>query len=311
MEKAEETAANQEMRQPDKKLEGKSTNYTLGQLNGTITMLPLLNSTAEMQQFTRRVSELNNWDRQRTPVRYPPFKHVIYIIKENRTYDQMFGDVASGDGDPSLLFFSRNSNPNHRAITERFGLFDRFFVNAEVSQQGHPWSTSAYVTDYTEKTTPALYSNRCGAPDDEADTDIPISGFLWDSAIKKGLSLRNYGEYALPVKNDHGKPGAPVRYQTTKKSLAPYTNTEYPAFDLDIQDQRRADVWLKEFQHYVDSGTFPALEIMHLPSDHTAGGRAGSRTPRACMADNDLALGRLRRSSIENALLARHRIFRA
>src|SRR5215213_3555384 len=173
------TRANAGMRQPDARLAPNSTDYTLGQLNGTITTLPARPSAAELRGFTRRVREANNWDRPPRRPAYPPFKHVIYVIKENRTYDQMFGDVKEGDGDPSLLFFTAEATPNHRALAARFGLFDRFFVNAEVSQQGHPWSTSAYVTDYTEKTTPTLYSSRRGAPDDEGEVDEPLSGFLW------------------------------------------------------------------------------------------------------------------------------------
>lgn len=287
------TRANPEMRQPDEKLAGGSMDYTLGQLNGTINVVSPRPSSAELRALTRRVSAANNWSQMHTAPQYPPFKHVIYIIKENRTYDQMFGDVKEGDGDAALLYFPREVNPNHRALAARFGLFDRFFVNAEVSQQGHPWTTSAYVTDYTEKTTPTLYSNRRGAPDDEGEVDEPVSGFLWDAAIRRGLVLRNYGEYCVPVEADKNRPDAPQRYRAAKASLVPYTNQDYPSFDMDIKDQRRIEVWLKEFQEFVRKGNLPALEIMHLPGDHTSGGRAGKRTPRAYMADNDLALGRM------------------
>jgi DNA-binding beta-propeller fold protein YncE len=285
--------ANNEGQQPNAKLEPSSTSYTLGQLNGTITELPSRPSDTQLQQFTRRVRRANNWDRAPSTPKYPPFKHVIYIIKENRTYDQVFGDLANGDGDPSLLFFPRECAPNHRALVERFGLFDRFFCNAEVSQQGHQWSTSAYVTDYTEKTTPSLYSFRRAEPDDEGDVDEPLNGYLWDSALKKGLALHNYGEFALPTESRDKKSGGPPRYRASKAALAPHTNPDYPSFDMDIPDQQRADVWLKELQAFDKKGSLPALEIIHLPGDHTAGGRAGKRTPRACMADNDLALGRM------------------
>ncbi len=287
------TRANPLMRQPDKKLEGGSTDYTLGQLNGTVNVVSPRLSSTELSALTRRVVAANNWSQTRAAHKYPPFKHVIYVIKENRTYDQMFGDVKDGDGDASLLYFPRESNPNHRSLAARFGLFDRFFVNAEVSQQGHPWTTSAYVTDYTEKTTPALYSNRRGGPDDEGDADEPASGFLWDAAIRRGLTLRDYGEYCVPVEADNSTPDAPQHYRASKASLAPYTNQDYPAFDLNITDQRRIEVWLKDFQEFVRKGNLPALEIMHLPGDHTSGGRAGKRTPRDYVADNDLALGRM------------------
>ena len=178
----------------------------------------------------------------------------------------------------------------HHALAERFGLFDRFFCNAEVSSQGHVWSTAAYVTDYGEKTIPSLYSDRRNA-NDRGDVDEPAYGYLWDAAIKKGLTLRNYGEFGEPIPNKNKQ--EPVRYRAVKPALDRYTSREYPAYDLTIPDQVRVDVWLKEFQEFVRSGNLPALQIMHLPGDRTSGGRAGRRTPKAYMADNDLALGRM------------------
>jgi DNA-binding beta-propeller fold protein YncE len=284
------SSMNPKMDQPDKRLDRSSPDYTLGQLNGTITEVSLSFTAADLKGYTDRVGAANHWDRPASTPKYPPFKHVIYIIKENRTYDQVFGDMPGGDGDSSLLYFGRDSTPNHRAIAERFGLFDRFFVNAEVSQQGHQWSTSAYVTDYTERTTPSIYSNRRAGPDDEKDVDEPVSGYLWDAALKRGLSLRNYGEFALPAPDS---PASAKRYRPLKAALVPHTSTEYPAFDMDIRDQKRVDAWLAEFGEFTRKGALPALEIMHLPGDHTSGGRAGKRTPRAYMADNDQALGRI------------------
>jgi DNA-binding beta-propeller fold protein YncE len=285
------TRANPKFPTPDIELADNSVDYTLGQLNGTITVLPAETKRAEMTQLTARVERANNWTT--TPSsspNYPPFKHVIYIIKENRTYDQVFGDLPRGDGDKSLVFFSGAVSPNHHALAERFGLFDRFFCNAEVSSQGHVWSTAAYVTDYGEKTIPSLYAYRRDS-NDRGDVDEPAPGYLWNAAIKKGLTLRNYGEFGepIPTKNTN----EPVRYRATKTALDRYTNHEYPAFDMKIPDQVRADVWLKEFQQYVQQGNLPALQIMHLPGDHTSGGRPGRPTPKAHMADNDLALGRI------------------
>src|SRR5439155_26174609 len=123
----------------------------------------------------------------------PTFKHIVCIIKENRTYDQIFGDLKAGDGEPSLLFFDKTSTPNHRALALRFGLFDRFFTNAEVSSQGHIWSTAAYVTDFGEKTVPSMYSDRRATVDGE-EIDEPEAGFLWTLAKKAGVSFRDYGE---------------------------------------------------------------------------------------------------------------------
>jgi DNA-binding beta-propeller fold protein YncE len=263
----------------------KDRDYTLNIVNGTIRTiaLPLTDLAAQ----SRRAAAANRWNAALKKVTYPPFKHVIYIIKENRTYDQVFGDMPQGDGDPSLLFFGRDSSPNHHALAERFGLFDRFFCNAEVSQQGHMWSTAAYVTDYGEKTTHPLYDEKRPSPDDEGDVDEPAEGFLWTRAIEKGISLRIYGEMALP--DGKGK----TTYHSLKKEAQPDTCPTYPAFDMKISDQRRADVWLSELKEFIRRGTLPQLEIIHLPSDHTSGGRAGRPTPRAYMADNDLALGRM------------------
>jgi DNA-binding beta-propeller fold protein YncE len=289
--KGKGTRANPEFPTPEVELPDDSVAYTLGQLNGTITTLPAVTNPAEMMRFTRRVARANNWNRAPgNKVKYPPFKHVIYIIKENRTYDQVFGDLPQGDGDASLVFFPRAVSPNHHALAERFGLFDRFFCNAEVSSQGHIWSTAAYVTDYGEKTIPSLYSSRRD-PNDRNDVDEPASGYLWNAAIRKGVTLRNYGEFGEPLPNK--KPSEPVRYRAIKPALDRYTSREYPAYDLKIRDQIRADIWLKEFQEFVRRNNLPALEIIHLPGDHTSGGRPERPTPKAYMADNDLALGRM------------------
>ena len=276
--------------QPNGKLQPDSETYTLGQLNGTVVKLPNKFNWTELSELSKRVARANNWNR---PVvvapKYPPFKHVIYIIKENRTYDQIMSDLPQGDGDTSLLFFPRAISPNHHALAERFGLFDRFFVNAEVSSQGHVWSTAAYVTDYTEKTIPSGYAYR-RSPNDRGDVDDPVSGYLWNAAIKKGVTLRNYGEFrwAMPKKKDE-----PIRESTKKSALFPYTSYDYPDSDLKISDQVRADAWSREFQQFVRDGNLPALQILHLPGDHTAGARPGRPTPFACMADNDFALGRM------------------
>jgi hypothetical protein len=125
--------------------------YDLGQLNGTLRILPDKLTQPELAGLSSRVAAANGWGQQRLARQYPPFKHVIYIIKENRTYDQVLGDLKEGDGDPSLVFFGQRISPNHHALALRFGLFDRFFTNAEVSSQGHIWSTAAYVTDFGEK----------------------------------------------------------------------------------------------------------------------------------------------------------------
>jgi DNA-binding beta-propeller fold protein YncE len=253
--------------------------YVLGQLNGSLRIVSTKDPPAD---YTRRVAAANNWNDKPVARRYPPFKHVVYIIKENRTYDQIFGDLKEGDGDPDLLFFDRASTPNHRALAMRFGLFDRFFTNAEVSSQGHMWSTAAYVTEYGEKTIPSLYSNRRADVDGE-EAGEPEGGFLWTLAKKAGVSFRDYGEMVT----------GPQGWAKMQRDLGSDFSRTYPPYNLEISDQKRADAWLAEFQQFVADGNLPALEVLHLPSDHTAGANPKYRTPKAYMADNDYALGRI------------------
>jgi YVTN family beta-propeller protein len=280
--------------------------YTLGQLTGSVLVAPVVRASgAELAGLTQRVERANGWRDVTRDAAYPPFEHVVYIIKENRTYDQVLGDMTQGDGDTTLLFFPRANSPNHHALADRFGLFDRFFVNAEVSPDGHNWSTAAYATDYLEKTVPSNYSdrgrtydyegtNRNRVPSEQGAEDAaePASGYLWDLVQRKGLTLRNYGEFVIP---ERANPNAsmPAGYRGVKPFLAANTNRDYPPFDMDITDQHRADIWLEEFKEYVQRGTMPALMIVRLPRDHTVGARAGAPTPQAYMADNDLALGRI------------------
>jgi hypothetical protein len=207
---------------------------------------------------------------------------VIYIIKENRTYDQVLGDVKEGDGDASLVYFPDTTvTPNHHALARRFGLFDRFFANAEVSSQGHMWSTAAYVTDYGEKVIPSGYAQKRGDMDGE-DADTPERGFLWTQARGYGVTFRDYGEMV---------PGA--GWPNEPKDLPPDVSPTYKPFDLTTLDQDRIDAWLAEFKAFLAHDNMPQLEVMHLPNDHLAAGRPGKCTPKACMADNDLALARL------------------
>ena len=288
---------------PDGPQPGRShpdTAYTLGQIRGSLSIVPAARATqAELDAFSRRVASANRWDNA-TPrgSPYPPITHVMYILKENRTYDQVLGDLPQADGDTSLVLFGRAVTPNHHALAERFGIFDRFFVNAEVSADGHNWSMAAYATDYTQKTTPSNYdgggrtydyegTNRNRIVEDDAAE--PAQGYLWDLARRAGISFANFGEFAI----EEDEPGAGRRYRGTKPFLAAHTDPRYPPFDMSIPDQYRADIWLEAFQGWVRAGSMPALQILHLPCDHTSGAEAGSRTPRAMVADNDLALGRI------------------
>jgi DNA-binding beta-propeller fold protein YncE len=263
--------------------DGKPLAYTLGQLNGSLRLVRSSMTPAQLSALSQRVAAANNWQQHRATRRYPAFKHVIYIIKENRTYDQVLGDLGDGDGEAGLVYFPDIiTTPNHHALARRFGLFDRFFVNAEVSSQGHIWSTAAYVTDYGEKIVPSAYAGKRGEVDGE-DTDEPERGFLWTLAKRSGVTFRDYGEM---VKGNLGWP-------VTQPGLGADVNPDYVPFDLVTQDQKRADVWIAELQRFVRDGNMPQLELMWLPMDHLTAARPGKCTPYACMADNDLALGRI------------------
>jgi len=308
--KGQGTQPNPDFPQPPMRRAAGEANYTMGQLTGTVSELPLVRtSDAELATLSAHVARANGWG-EHTERRgaYPAaIKHVMYIIKENRTYDQVFGDVYSGDGDPSLVFFPRAVSPNHHALADRFGLFDRFFVNAEASPDGHNWSTAAYTTDYLQKTVPSNYSDRGRTYDYEGtnrgfehvpweegneDVNEPANGYLWNLAQDAGITFRNFGEFVVPEYAD-ADDRMPSGYKGNKPFLKSHTSKAYPGFDLDIPDQKRADVWIQELQGYVRDGAMPALQILRLPNDHTAGGRAGSPTPEAYFADNDLALGRI------------------
>jgi YVTN family beta-propeller protein len=296
------TGPNPKGPQPNRSSSANPRAYTLGQTSGTLTMISIAGvSATELAGYSARVAAANGWNLSHPTAHYPPIQHVIYVIKENRTYDQILGDLPSGDGDTSLVFFPRKISPNHHALAERFGVFDRFFVNAEVSPDGHNWSTAAYATDYLEKTVPSNYSRRGRSYDYEGtnrdsvpadDVAEPGSGYLWNLAERAGITFRNYGEFVIPL--DFRPDGTrPAGYQANKPFLREHTNGKFPGFSMSIPDQRRADIWIAELQEFERAGTMPALEIVRLPNDHTSGMAAGAHTPFAFMADNDLALGRM------------------
>ena len=278
--------------------------YTLGQTTGSLVTTTVARAgAAELAPLTARVARANRWGEPREKFTYPPIEHVIYIVKENRTYDQVLGDLAQADGDTSLVFFPRAVSPNHHALAERFGIFDRFFVNAEVSPDGHNWSMAAYTTDYLQKTVPSNYSargrtydwegtNRGRLPDNDDDVSEPANGYLWNLAQRAGLSFRNFGEFVIPANVDRDAQ-MPTGYRGNKPFLRAHTNPDFPSFNLNIRDQKRTDAWMAELAQWVQRGSMPRLQVIRLPNDHTSGGRADAPTPRAHVADNDLALGRM------------------
>lgn len=218
-----------------------------------------------------------------------PIRHIIYVIKENRTYDQVLGDVAGADGDPSLVLFGDEVTPNQHAIVRRFGVFDRFFEDAHVSADGHNWSTAAFANDYLEKMWPQNYASRRPFYDfeDGAEASVPHAGYLWDNALAHHVTLRNYGEFVS------AGPSRPTPVSAANHQLQLHTDRGYATFDLSVEDVARYEEWKREFDAFEASHTLPQLEIVRFPRDHTSGTRAGAVTPQGMVADNDLAVGRL------------------
>jgi DNA-binding beta-propeller fold protein YncE len=279
--------------QPGRKGPEDPHDYTLGQTSGSLSFVANPDA-AGLVVYSRRVARAAGWDRVPTAAVLPPFRHVIYVVRENRTYDQVFGDLTIGDRDSSLTFFPRSVTPNAHALAERFGVYDRFHVNAEVSGDGHNWTMAAYASDYVEKTIPSNYSDRGRTFDYEGlnrgqvtddDVNEAANGYLWDAARRAGITLRNFGEFAYRKSDGH--------WVATKPWLALHTDPSFPGWDLDVPDTLRAERWLAAFRAQDKGDSFPALTILRLPNDHTAGARLHAPTPSAYVADNDLALGRV------------------
>ena len=230
-----------------------------------------------------------------------PLRHVFYVIRENRTYDQILGDLPQGNGDPSLCLFGEDVTPNAHALAREFVLLDNFYVNAEVSYDGHAYSTAAYATDFVEKVWPMNYAGRGGQYLSEGRGEMrnpygnvtsPAGGYLWDAAARAGLTFRSYGEFGHRGAGEDDDPlGGPV--VASVPGLEGHMSPTFPPWNLAIPDGQRIDAWLEEFREFEAKGNLPRLSVFHLPNDHTAGTRAGSPTPRSMIAENDVALGRL------------------
>ena len=220
-----------------------------------------------------------------------PIQHVIYIIRENRTYDQVLGDLPKGNGDPRLAIFGAKVTPNAHALATQFVTLDNFYADGEVSVDGHSWSNSAYATDFNEKFWPPTYGNSSkGKP---APAYVPAAGHLWDLARRKGLTYRSFGEYAARVSE-----GAPMEAAEGVDGLIGHVNREYIGFEA--RDSDNLAVFLRDFAGYeanFDSPDaslrLPNFIVMSMGEDHTRGARAGAFTPVAMVANNDWAVGQL------------------
>jgi YVTN family beta-propeller protein len=242
------------------------------------------------------------------------FKHVVYIIKENRTYDQVLGDLKEGNGDASLCIFGARITANQHKLAREFVLLDNTYCSGILSADGHQWADSALATDYMEKSFagfPRSYPDGMEDDDTDALAYSPV-GFIWDNVIAHSQTLRDYGEFAITQTRwkDKARTGRTkyldfyrdfinqtgeieIRSRPAIESLRPYLATNTVGWDLKIPDVFRAAQFIAELKDFERKGEFPNLTIICLPNDHTSGTKADFPTPEAQVADNDLALGRI------------------
>ncbi len=299
--------------------------YSGSILEGSLSMLAVPDA-ARLQHYTKTVYDLTPYtDNTRlapasAPSRSPiprrvgqvsPIKHVFYVIRENRTYDQILGDLDRGNGDPTLTLFGEEITPNAHALAREFVTLDNFYVNAEVSYSGHAFSTGAYANDFVEKIWPANYGSRGGPYLSEGGGEMrtpygniaaPPNGYIWDVVMRAGKTVRSYGEFVArdntrrpesEPSTDLNLPAGVGPVKATVPGLEGRVHPLFPGFDLAIPDNTRVDIWLEEFKKFEANGQLPALSIIRLGNDHTNGTRAQYPTPRAMIAENDVALGRL------------------
>jgi YVTN family beta-propeller protein len=242
------------------------------------------------------------------------FKHVVYIIKENRTYDQVLGDIPEGNGESSLCVFGERLTPNQHKIAREFVLLDNTYCSGVCSADGHQWADSGLVNEYLERSFagfPRSYVH--GMTDGGVDAlAYSSAGFIWDNAIAHGRTFRDYGEFAITEARwkDKTRTHAPkftdyykdfveqrgeieIHCRPSIESLRPYLATNTVGWALNIPDVFRADKFVRELKAFEETGDFPNLAIICLPNDHTVGTRAGFQTPTAMVADHDLAFGRI------------------
>jgi YVTN family beta-propeller protein len=295
-------------------------------IEGTVSKIDIGGAMANLSKLSVLVLENDRLSSRPLGLKNPGITHVIYVIKENRTYDQVFGDIKEANGDASLVMFGADVTPNQHALARRFTLLDNFYDCAEVSADGWNWSTSGMVNEFTARNVVNNYSGRWPnydfegtnsgfAPDLEGLTDVATApgGYLWDNAAKHHVSYRNYGFFVRGMKATRG---TPVQMEGRKKALQDHTDASFPDFDMNFADSdlwkridksaraqkktfgsfgsvSRFDEWKREFDSFVHDGNMPALQLVRLPRDHTSGTAAGQWSPRAMVADNDFAVGKL------------------
>ncbi|MFC5648036.1 bifunctional YncE family protein/alkaline phosphatase family protein [Paenibacillus solisilvae] len=300
---------------------------------GTVSVVAKPTSK-QMHEYTQQVWKNNNWnnleqnnktgDGKGNPVAIPKrigdpstIKHVFLIIKENRTYDQVFGDDKRGNGDPTLAQFGQMVTPNAHALAKQGPLIDNLYTGGTMSADGHQYLTQAFVNEYLNQ---SISHYTRSYPYNGGDAmAYAKSGFLWDNAIKHGVSVRNWGEYTSKFQDANGNPDksswkqwyqdskilegkadgqlhVPVGFYqawTDVPGLRNITQGDFPGFQMQIPDQYRADIFIRDLKQYEKDGSMPQLNIIEMPTDHTSGTSANSPIPASMVADNDLAVGRI------------------
>jgi YVTN family beta-propeller protein len=220
-----------------------------------------------------------------------PIKHVLYIVKENRTYDQVLGDMKQGNGDASLVIFGEQVTPNLHKLAHEFVLLDNFYVNSDVSADGHNWATAAIAPDYTQRMWPNSYAGRRKKYDYEGQepANQPPAGYIWSAAKQAGVTMRNYGYY-VDLRKTADKDGTQIT-GVRDPILAPVTDPNYRGFDLDYPDVDRAKEFIDELADFEKAGKMPQFMIMRMGNDHTNGAAAGKLSPLSLAADNDQGVG--------------------
>jgi len=262
-------------------------------LSGHLEIIPVPGA-AELKAYTRQVFDnvprpqqgISPEEKAQAREAFSHIKHVLYIIRENRTYDQVFGDLGRGNGDPNLVLFGKNITPNAHKLANQTVILDNLYVNGEVSEDGHQWSDGAYATNFTEKVWPSSYSRRGEPKADERLTASP-AGYLWDNCRRHGISYMSYGEFTHFVSN----PGSAPEY-TSVSGLEGHFSKAWLG-DHNGRDTDKAKVFIDDLHKAEKTGQWPQFMVMSLPEDHTRGLTPGAFTPRATVGSNDLALGRM------------------
>ena len=267
--------------------------YIAGLFKGTLSFIPfpdekqlsVYSQSVYANSPYTKLSETETAGQTGNPIPFrlgqeSPIKYVFYVVKENRTYDQVLGDVPAGNGDTSLVLFGIKNTPNQHSLANEFVLFDNFYVNGEVSADGHNWSLGAYATDYLEKNWVTSYGGRGGTYDGEGTREIANNknGFIWDFCKRAGVSYRTYGEFV-----ENGKASIPV--------LEGHFCPAYTSWDESVMDTTRFYQWQQDFDSLLAINQVPQLNTLRFINDHTEGLRLGRPTPQAHVADNDYAVG--------------------